>query len=214
MEDDTDETTAFQEENIQQLNAEKTGKGRELAVISLVDKNSARQENVHVKTKRSIYKNLAVVCICFMLLFSALLSLISLQSSINVAEGLGTIGMTFVFIAKVVSSLFLPPMVLSKLGMKWTMCFSLFGFIAYAAASFHATWITIIPTSIFLGVGLSNLWSGQMNFVTELCRRYSSITGQKESDVLSRFFGIFFAVFHTGNLRLILLHLPFVNTYN
>ena len=73
----------------------------------------------------------------FMLLFSVFLSLISLQSSITVAEGLGTIwltfvfiakvdvceglgtiGMRFVFMAKVVFRLFLTTMVLLKLGMK------------------------------------------------------------------------------------------------
>ena len=200
MEDDIDETTAFQKDNDKIRDAEEPGVETKLTYENIAYNNSETKQDAALDTKLTTFRNLSVVCISFLLLFSAFLSLANLQSSINVAEGLGTTGLTFVFITKVMSSLFLPPLVLSKMGMKWTMCISMFGYIAYIGASFHASWSTIVPTSFLLGVGASNLWPAQMNYVTELCRRHTNIyTELRQSEALSRFFGIFFAVFHTGN---------------
>ena len=165
-----------------------------------VEKISEETEltGVQRKNKIGIYKNLAVVTIAFLLLFAAYSSLENLQSSLNVAEGLGTTGLTVVYLSKLVSSLFLPPLLFSKLGLKWTIVISAFGYIAYIGASFRATWATIIPTSVLLGVGASNLWTGQMAFVSELSEQYSNTNNKEFSDVLSKFFSIFYTVFHTG----------------
>ena len=102
------------------------------------------------------------------------------------------------YASKVVSSVLLPPLLMSKVGIKWALVLSVLGYLGYIAASFHATLGTILPTSVFLGVGASNLWTGQMAFTTELSRRYSNIKGIGHTGASSRFFGIFFAVYHTG----------------
>ena len=165
-----------------------------------LEKSSEETELTGVKRKNKIgiYKNLAVVTIAFLLLFAAYSSLENLQISLNVAESLGTTGLTVVYLSKLVSSLFLPPLLFSKLGLKWTIVISAFGYIAYIAASFRATWATIIPTSVLLGVGASNLWTGQMAFVSELSEQYANKNNKEFRDVLSRFFSIFYTVFHTG----------------
>ena len=154
----------------------------------------------HDVTVLTLYKNLFVVSISFLLIFAAFSSLQNIQSSINVADGLGVIGLTVAYGGKFVSGVFLPPLLISKLGIKWTMVVSVFGYLTYihVAAAFHATIETIIPTSFLAGVGGANLWTGQMAFATELSERYSNVMKIQYSSASSRFFGIFFSVYHTG----------------
>ena len=101
------------------------------------------------------------------------------------------------------SCVFLPPFILSKLGMKRAIVISMFGYVSYTAASFYANWWTIIPASFVLGILASTLWTGQMSFVAELARIYSDVIGMTNSS--SRCFGIFYAVYHTGMFKLSVL---------
>ena len=133
-------------------------------------------------TKFNIYKNLLVITLSFLCLFMAYTSLEMLQSSLNVAGGLGMIGLTLVYTVKLLSSLFLPSLLFSKLGMKWTIVVAMFGYIAYIAASFHPTWGIVIPASVLIGIGGSNLWTGQMSYLSTLSQKYASMTGLKLSD--------------------------------
>ena len=159
--------------------------------------NNGRTEKLYSvsigQSKLRHYKNLAILCLSFLLLFSAFLSLQNLQSSLNISEGLGTVGLTTIYVSLIVSSLFLPGFTLSKLGIKWAMVLSLVPYLGYIAASFYAVWATIIPTSILLGLGGANLWAGQMAYITQLSRGFPSTSHTKD-----RLFGIFFATFHTG----------------
>ena len=156
-----------------------------------------------IRMKFSVYKNLIVLALSFLCIFTAYGSLEMLQSSLNVAGSLGLIGLTVLYSCKLLSSLFLPSFVFSKLGMKWTIVVATFGYIAYIAASFHATWGTLIPSSVLLGIGASNLWTGQMSYVSTLARQYASISGLKFSNALSRVFSIFYTIYHTGRPKLL-----------
>ena len=174
-----------------------------------ISKKKSDETNDHL-SNRTLYKNLALVSVSFLLLFTAFLSLQSLQSSLNIDEGLGPLGLTAAYCALIVSSMFLPPLVLSKLGMKWTMVLSVFAYIGYLAASFHAVWATIMPTSVALGLGAGTLWAGKMAYVNELSRRYSLSNGKEMFHSKDRFFGIFFATYHTGEARVFFFSFFFV----
>ena len=124
------------------------------------------------------------------------LSLQNLQSSINVADGLGTTELMIVYVS--VTSAFLPTLLISKLGIKWSRVISMFGYLAYISAAVRATWVSIISTSVLLGVGTACLWTAEMAFITELARRYSSITDSKYSDNLDRFSAYFLQYINQG----------------
>ena len=154
--------------------------------------------DVEFVSSRRLHKNLVVISVSFVLLFTAFQSLQSLQSSLNVAEGLGSIGLTTIYCTLIVSSIFLPALCFSKLGLKWTMVVSMATYLGYIAASFYAVWGTIIPCSILIGVGAANLWSGQMAYVTELAKSYSSVGKIRSNIATDKYFGIFYTIFHTG----------------
>lgn len=172
-----------------------------IAVISpLVSEkiSGSKSRQKRYVTKRTVYKNLIILSIAFLLLFAAFQSLQNLQSSINVAEGLGNAGLTVLYVSFLISCVFLPSLMLSKLGMKWTMVMSVIAYLGYIGAAFHATWATIIPTSVLLGVLAATLWTGQLSYVAELARLYADITRSKLDECSSRFFGIFYGIYHTG----------------
>ena len=151
--------------------------------------------------KKTMYQNLGIISLTFLLLFSAFHSLQSLQTSIHVADGLNNIGIIVLNVTFMVSCMFLPPFILSKFGLKKTIMFSMLGYVSYTAASLFTNWLTIIPASVVLGVLASTLWTGQMCFVTQLAIMYSEVTGANLKVSSSRFFGIFYAVYYTGKLR-------------
>ncbi len=116
------------------------------------DPNDGDNEDCNDKAeKRKILKNLAIVSCAFMFLFTAFQSLQNLQSSLNKVEGLGLASLSVVYGALIVSCMFVPPLVISKLGCKWTVAASMSLYVLYTVANFYSTWYTLIPASILLG---------------------------------------------------------------
>ena len=98
-------------------------------------------------TKLNIIKNLSILSVSFLFLFTAFQSLQNLQSSLNKEEGLGTVSLSVIYISSVIAGLLLPPFVINHLGCKWTLAASMVCYIVYMAANMYAVWGTMIPAS-------------------------------------------------------------------
>ena len=61
-----------------------------------------------------ILKNLAVICLAFVLNFTAFQGLQNLQSSLNRVEGLGTISLSVIYAGQLLGAIFLTPPTLGK----------------------------------------------------------------------------------------------------
>ncbi len=107
--------------------------------------------------KRKILKNLVIVSCAFMFLFTAFQSLQNLQSSLNKDDGLGLVSLSVIYGALIVSCMFMPPLLINKLGLKWTISFSMSFYVLYTMANFYSRWYTLIPASILLGKFLNIL---------------------------------------------------------
>ena len=149
-------------------------------------------------TKFQIIKNIVVVSVAFLFLFTAFQSLSNLQSSLNREKGLGTVGLSIIYGSLVISCMFLPTFIISHIGCKWTVAFSMLTYILYMVANFYATWGTIIPGAIILGLGAAPLWSAKCTYLTETGAWYAKMTGNTSDDIINRFFGIFFMIFQTS----------------
>ena len=149
-------------------------------------------------SKWRILKNLCVVSFGFLCLFTSFSSLSNLQSSLNKDDGLGVGGLAVIYSALVVSCMFVPPIMIAKLGCKWTIVVSMCCYILYMAANFYAIWETIVPSAIVLGFGAAPLWSAKCTYLTETGVWYSRHTGKLEDDIINRFFGFFFMSFQTS----------------
>ncbi|XP_042205190.1 UNC93-like protein isoform X5 [Homarus americanus] len=152
--------------------------------------------------KFRILKNVVIISIAFMFLFTSFNSMANLQSSINKVEG--TAALSTLYAALVVSCAFLPTWMIKKFKAKWTLCFSMLCYSTYIAAQFYPTVWTLVPTSIILGLGAAPMWSAKCTYLTQVGGKYAEIVGENAEVVIVRFFGIFFLFFQStqvwGNL--------------
>ncbi|XP_064466800.1 protein unc-93 homolog A-like [Ornithodoros turicata] len=147
-----------------------------------------------------ILKNVLVVSFGFLLLFTAFQSVQNLQSSINSVQGLGIASLATIYAALVVSCMFVPTYMIRRLGLKYTLVVSVLMYSVYFVANFYPTFATMIPASIVLGSGGAPLWTAKCAYLTALGTEYAGLTGQVAGDVITRFFGVFFMIFQTGQI--------------
>ncbi|XP_004368834.1 protein unc-93 homolog A isoform X2 [Trichechus manatus latirostris] len=145
-------------------------------------------------------KNVLVVSFGFLLLFTAYGGLQNLQSSLNSEAGLGVTALSTLYGTILLSSMFLPPLLIKKFGCKWTITGSMCCYVAFSLGNFHASWYTLIPTSILLGLGGAPLWSAQCTYITILGNVHAEKAGKAGKDVVNQYFGIFFLLFQSSGV--------------
>ncbi|KAM9339265.1 protein unc-93 homolog A [Symphorus nematophorus] len=150
------------------------------------------------------FKNVLVVSVGFLSLFTAYGGLQSLQSSLNAEQGMGVASLSVIYASIIVSSMFLPPIMIKNLGCKWTIVVGMGCYVSYSFGNLYPGWYTLIPTSVILGLGGSPLWSAKCAYLTISGNIRAAKEGKKGSDVINQYFGIFFFIFQSsavwGNL--------------
>ncbi|XP_005443170.2 protein unc-93 homolog A [Falco biarmicus] len=145
-------------------------------------------------------KNVLVISFGFLLLFTAYGGLQSLQSSLHSEEGLGVASLSVIYAALIFSSMFLPPILIKKLGCKWTITGSMCCYIAFSLGNFYASWYTLIPTSVILGLGGAPLWSAKCTYLTVAGNLYAEKAGKNGKDIINQYFGVFFLIFQSSGI--------------
>ena len=102
--------------------------------------------------RRRTYKNLIVISLGFLFLFTAFQALQNLQSSIHDDENLGLVSLCIIYAALVTSCMFVPPLLINKLGCKYTVMLSMSGYVLYTVAMFYPRYWTLVPASALLGM--------------------------------------------------------------
>ncbi|XP_015199355.1 protein unc-93 homolog A-like isoform X1 [Lepisosteus oculatus] len=149
-------------------------------------------------------KNVLVVSFGFLLLFTAYGGLQSLQSSLNASEGMGVASLSVIYASIILSSMFLPPILIKNLGCKRTIVASMGCYVAYSFGNIYPGWPTMIITSVILGLGASPLWSAKCTYLTISGNMQAEKDNKRGPDVVNQYFGIFFLIFQSsavwGNL--------------
>ena len=83
--------------------------------------------------KLRILKNLIVIGLGWVLLFTAYQSISNLQISLNNDQGLGTASLSTIYVTIVLFCLFIPNVMISNLGLKWTIIISQCIYLIYIA---------------------------------------------------------------------------------
>ncbi|XP_029966647.1 protein unc-93 homolog A [Salarias fasciatus] len=150
------------------------------------------------------FKNVLVISTGFLFLFTAYGGLQSLQSSLNAEEGMGVASLSVIYASIIVSSMFLPPIMIKNLGCKWTLVVGMACYVSFSFGNLYPGWYTLIPTSVILGLGGSPLWSAKCTYLTICGNVQAAKEGRKGSDVINQYFGVFFFLFQSsavwGNL--------------
>ncbi|XP_073416306.1 protein unc-93 homolog A-like [Dendrobates tinctorius] len=149
-------------------------------------------------------KNILILSFGILLLYTAYMGLQTLQSSLNNIEGLGVASLSVMYVSLSLSSLLLPPLLIKKIGCKWTIVASMFCFISYSLCNFYPSWPTLIISAILVGLGGGPLWAGKSTYITITGSKYAETCGKLSKDVVNQYFGIFFLICQTcrvwGNL--------------
>ncbi|XP_016068409.1 PREDICTED: protein unc-93 homolog A [Miniopterus natalensis] len=145
-------------------------------------------------------RNVLVVSLGFLLLFTAYGGLQSLQSSLYGEEGMGVTVLSTLYGAVLLSSMLLPPLLIRILGCKWTIVASMCCYVTFSLGNFYASWYTLIPTSILLGLGAAPLWSAQCTYLTLAGNARAEAAGRPGRDVVNQYFGIFFLIFQSSGV--------------
>lgn len=81
------------------------------------------------------------------------------------------------------------------------MAAALVTYMPFVAAQFYPRASTLIPAGVAVGVGGAVLWCAKATYITVVADAFSpSRTSQTKSNVVVRFFGIFFFFFQTAQV--------------
>lgn len=150
--------------------------------------------------KWRILKNVAAVSAAFMVQFTAFQGTANLQSSINAADGLGTVSLSSIYAALVVSCIFVPTFLIKRLTVKWTLCLSMLCYAPYIGAQFFPAFYTLVPAGVIVGLGAAPMWTSKATYLTQAGSVYAKLTDQAVDGIIVRFFGFFFLAWQTAEL--------------
>lgn len=150
-------------------------------------------------TRWRYIKNLVVLSLSFILVFSAFRSIQNLQSSLNTTGRLGVIAMCCVHGTMCLSCLF-SPVLTTRVSPKWTIVAGLVFYLFWIAANFFPHFYTLVPTSIAVGFGQSLAWGAQVAYIERLATEYAQMTRALTRQEVYRSNGIFLACFQTSHV--------------
>ena len=97
------------------------------------------------------YKNICVLGFSFLMLFAAFEALQTLQTSIHKDPKIGFLNLCIIYVSCTISCVLIPPIALSKLGYKYSIVVSMFGYILYTAVQFYPVLWLMILCALILG---------------------------------------------------------------
>ncbi|XP_043478140.1 UNC93-like protein [Leptopilina heterotoma] len=164
------------------------------------DDTQSRKFKLSRSEKWRILKNIGTVSIAFMVQFTAFQGTANLQSSINAKEGLGTVSLSAIYAALVLSCIFIPTFVIKRLTVKWTLCVSMLCYAPYIGSQFYPRFYTLVPAGVLLGLGAAPMWAAKATYLTQVGGVYAKLTDQPADAIVVRFFGFFFLAWQTAEL--------------
>lgn len=160
----------------------------------------ATMRAVHEMTRSKAYRNVIVLGIAFMFVFTAFVSIQGLQSTMNWEGGVGVTSLSSIYLTTIISCL-LAPWVIQKLTAKWTIIIAFVMCTGYFAGNFHPEHYMLIPLGAILGLLGGPLWSAQASSITSISLAYAEhIHSQDQDIIINKMMGIFCGLFRTSNI--------------
>ena len=65
---------------------------------------------------------------------------LSVQSSLNAEQGMGVASLSVIYASIIISSMFLPPIMIKNLGCKWTIVVGMACYVSYSFGNLYPGW--------------------------------------------------------------------------
>ncbi|XP_031844360.2 UNC93-like protein [Nomia melanderi] len=147
-----------------------------------------------------ITRNVLVIGAAFMVNFTAFMGATNLQSSINADQSLGTFTLASIYGSLIFSNIFLPTLIISWLGCKWTISLSILSYVPFMAAQFYPKFYTMIPAGFLVGIGAGPLWCAKCTYLTVAAEAYATLSDVATDVLVTRFFGVFFMFYQMAQV--------------
>ncbi|XP_055947073.1 uncharacterized protein LOC129980716 [Argiope bruennichi] len=138
------------------------------------------QQNTNF-SKLRIIKNLIVISVSFLLLFTAFSGLGMLQTTMNKEKG--TAAQAVLYLSNGISSLLFSCYLVRKLGTKNAQLVGMILYLPYIASNFYPSWITLVPSAAMIGIGCALLWGAQCTYFNECSVLYRGLTDKSPNYV-------------------------------
>ena len=143
------------------------------------------------------WRNVIAVSVAFSILQATAAAGFSVQSTLNMDNGLGLITLTCVYVSAALSC-FYSAFVAKKLGTKWTLLTAIICYCTFIAGNLHPDAYILIPTALILGFASGPFWAAEATHIMSTAISYASKTSQKTESVISLFNGIFYGAYLLG----------------
>ncbi|XP_048507028.1 UNC93-like protein isoform X2 [Athalia rosae] len=147
-----------------------------------------------------IMRNILMIGFAFMVHFTAFMGASNLQSSVNADQSLGTFSLASIYGSLILSNIFLPVLMISWLGCKWTISLTFISYMPFIAAQFYPKFFTMIPAGFAVGLGGGPLWCAKCTYLTVVAEAYASVSDLSADVLVTRFFGLFFMFYQMSQV--------------
>ncbi|CAF0921089.1 unnamed protein product [Adineta ricciae] len=168
--------------------------------VADVDLDAINAASAKKQLRFRSYKNLFVLCMAFLLQFTAFGAIGNLQSSLNTEANVGVNSLSIIYACLIFSSIFLPHPLITILGIKWTLVLSQIPYLLYVAANYYPKAYLMYPAAALVGLGAAPLWTSKCSYLTDTGTVYAESKCVHKDVVVNRFFGIFFMFFQSGQV--------------
>nr|XP_026692338.1 UNC93-like protein isoform X2 [Ciona intestinalis] len=168
--------------------------------------------SVDPKKAKKVRMHYFGILVGLILLFSGYTSILVLQSSINIKEGLGSQMMTITYIVTFLSSFFISPLFIRVVGVKKALMLGELGYVLYVAANFYPSPAVLYIAGVLGGLSESIYWIPVGIIYVHYGMKYHRYTGRPAEQCVAEFAGLLLGLFVInqiiGNLfSFVVLHL-------
>ncbi|WAR11819.1 UN93A-like protein [Mya arenaria] len=190
-----DDIQGLQERLLSRIFAEKISKsefgsgfiGKELNVQSLEKLQSISKYDSPQKTRSM--RNVIIVCVSNMFLYSTVFGLRNLQSSINTEAGVGVLSLAVFFSTFMIGS-FVTPFIVRRFPPRTCLCWSACAYVFNIVANYYPKVYTLVPSAALHGFAAAVFLNAISTYITEVGLFEATMKRKSLETYISRYFGI------------------------
>ena len=134
------------------------------------------------------YKNIFGECLSFIACFGTFLGILSLQSSINSAQGLGLTSNATSYAFLIIITFFAPAFV-KLIGSKYALLSGYILFLVYTLCNYYPSWYTLIPGAVLSGIAQGPAWVSMYTHAVLVAKKYAIALKEKPENAVALFTG-------------------------
>ncbi|GBM02110.1 Protein unc-93 A [Araneus ventricosus] len=138
-----------------------------------------------------ILKNLFVLSFCYCLFYTGFWALTNLQSTMNAVAGMGPDSQAVIYGFSMLSSLFLPELVIDRFGCKTVLITSTVLCLPYIVANVHLRWDSLLAGSALFGLASGPFNAALTVYIDEIALRFERTVSGNVEFIMSCFFGFY-----------------------